>query len=213
MRAPNLVSHSGDDIDAGGLEELAAFLSSARVAPGCFRLPELDGLLAALALSPRAVAPEEWLGRIWGELEPRFESTEEAQRLIHVMRARHDQVRRQLHEEPSAYRPVFRTVDDGAEVAAEWARGFLAGTGLCPEGWEPLVRGAQSRVLLMPIYAQLSEYDGVWSAEVRDDLARLRRQAPEMIPQVVAAIADFWREQRDQAVDRSQAAAGRQPRG
>jgi uncharacterized protein len=197
MRAPNLVSHSADDVDADSLEELAAFLDSARVAPDCFRLPELDGLLAALALSPRPVAPEEWIGPIWGEHEPRFESTDEAQRLMQVMRARHDQVQRQLHEEPSAYRPVLRTVDDGAKVAAEWARGFLAGTGLCPEAWEPLERGIQGQVLLMPILAQVAEYDGVWPDGTREVLARLRRQAPEMIPPTLAAIADFWRKQRE----------------
>jgi yecA family protein len=88
-------------------------------------------------------------------------------------------------------------MDDGAEIAVEWARGFIAGTAMCPEAWEPLVCGAESRVLLMPIYAQLPEYDGLWSAEAREDLTRLRRQARETIPPTVAAIADFWREQRE----------------
>jgi hypothetical protein len=75
MTAPNPASHSGDDVEADGLEELAAFLSSARVAPDCFRLPELDGLLAARALSPRPVAPEEWLGRIWASMSPGSRAT------------------------------------------------------------------------------------------------------------------------------------------
>jgi yecA family protein len=90
MRVPNAATHSSNDTDARCLDELEAFLDSAQVAPDCIQLPELAGLLAAVALSPRPVRPEQWLGRIWGGHAPRFESTDQAQRLMQVMRARHD---------------------------------------------------------------------------------------------------------------------------
>jgi uncharacterized protein len=194
MRAPDLALHADDDADVDGLDELETFLSSARVAPDCMRISALDGLLAALVLSPQPIAPEAWLSRIWGGQDPRFENARQMRRIIHLMRARHDQIQRQLQEEPGSYRPVFRTTDDGTEIAAEWADGFLAGMSLCPEAWEPLVRGEVSQSLVAVIFAQRPEYDGMWSPEAHETLAGWRRQAPETIPRVVAAIASFWRE-------------------
>jgi len=41
---------------------------------------------------------------------------------------------------PNDLRPVFRLADNDAEIAADWARGFLAGVTLRADAWEPLRR-------------------------------------------------------------------------
>ena len=118
------------------LAELNTLLASDRVRPGCFSLSELDGLLAAILVGPVWMSTKAWLPLIWGEAEPEWVDHDEACRVHALVRARHDQVSRQLAEDPASYTPIFRTLPDGSwrqmtGLVASWpAWGSTPGSGM-----------------------------------------------------------------------------------
>jgi uncharacterized protein len=191
-----LISRLQDDGDPD-LAELGALLASDRARPGCLGLSALDGFLAAVLAGPERVSPEEWLPMVWGEGEPAWADRDEAWRAFEAIRARHDQVARQLEEDPDAYAPIFRTLHDGTVTAADWARGFLVGVGLRPSLWDALTASAEGMRFLVTIVSQLPDWDErivakVGSAEVR----KFRREGRRFIPLCVVEIRRFWSRRR-----------------
>jgi uncharacterized protein len=189
-----LISRSQDDEDPD-LAELGALLTSDRARPGCLSLSALDGFLAAVLAGPERVSPEEWLPMVWGEGEPAWADRDEAWRVFDAIRARHDQVDRQLEEDPDAYAPIFRTLHDGTVTAADWARGFLMGVDLRPSRWDALTASAEGMRYFVTIVSQLPDWDKrikvvakVGSAKIRG----FRREGRRFIPLCVVEIRRFW---------------------
>ncbi len=206
------------DDDAMTFEELGAFLASDRVGPGCLDLSELDGLLAALAVGPGPVEPEEWAPLVWSGYEPDFRDADEARRVVYAIMDRLVTVRRQLRDDPGAYRPVFRVTDDGAEVAAGWAHGFFLAAGLRTEAWRPVLTageggGGHAMALLM---AQLPDEGGrprVVAGLGGDDVAEARRRARELVPAALATVLRLRDEARRAGPRRSRRGPAPPPRG
>jgi uncharacterized protein len=183
-------------IDLAGfdLDHLEAFLISDRVPESCMRLSELDGFLTAIAIGPEQIMPSEWLPVIWGEGEPVFESDEELQSVVGAIFMRHEEILRDIEQEPDAYEPLLEETLDGQLLATEWAAGFMDGAALRKDAWRPLLQTEEGAELLAPIIAFLDDEDGKPLAEVEpDELAAVREAAAELIAPSVQIIHRFWR--------------------
>ena len=110
------------DLDLGELNE---FLTSGRIPLGFFNLSSLDGFLATVVVGPVRMPPRIWLPLVWNCSEPEWHDQDEAIRVCGTVVNRHDEVARQLADDPDSYTPIFRNLPDGSVAADEWARGFL----------------------------------------------------------------------------------------
>lgn len=183
-------------LDTAGpaLEELEGFLSSDRTPDSCMLLSDLDGFLTAVAIGPELIMPSEWLPVIWGEGEPEFESMEEAQRIIHAIMGRYNEILDVLRHEPEAFEPIFWETAAGEVLAGDWAMGFMDGVKLRRGAWEPLIQSEEDGGLIAPIVALLHDEDGNPLLEGEgDELADLQRVAADLIASSVVAIDRFWR--------------------
>jgi yecA family protein len=184
------------------LSEPEALLASDRIRSRCFGFSELDGFLASIIIGPVWMSPRAWLPLIWGDAEPEWLDQDEANRICAAVRARHDQAAWQLAHNPDSYTPIFRTLPDGAVAADSWARGFMAGIGLHQADWAPLFRNPKAKSFVVPITAQLSDWDKKVMANCgREAVLSFRREGREFIGYCVAEIRRFWVKRR-QASDR-----------
>lgn len=71
----------------------------------------LEGFLTAFAIGPRTVIPSEWMPWIWdmdaGEAAPEFESIDEANRVLSLIRRHYNTVVRQFMADPSGFEPLY----------------------------------------------------------------------------------------------------------
>jgi uncharacterized protein len=188
--------------------ELEALLASRRVGRGCLKnVSAVDGFLAAMLAGPVWISSEEWLPSIFGAREPKWADRDEAERVCDVIRARYEQVERQLEETPDSYVPIFRTLHDGSVVAADWARGFLSGTELRPRLWDALTASPKGMRYFTTILSQLPDWDGKIMADLgRAAVLEFRRNGRRFIPFCVQEIRRFWAERRDSSQARPGAA-------
>jgi uncharacterized protein len=184
--------------DAGRskLKALGALLASDRIRPGCMSLSEIDGFLAALAIGPGLMpAPEDWMPVIWGGGEPPSADPDEVWQVFDAIMSRVINIYQQLREDPGAYQPVFRVTDDGAEIAAEWARGFWTGAQFRADVFEPLRRTPERWKAVVFIIMHMTDWDDMLPAgQSREGLAEIRRRARTIIPSAVVDLCRFWRE-------------------
>lgn len=182
---------------APDLTELESLLASDRVRSGCFSLSELDGFLAAITVGPVWMSPRAWLALIWGEAEPEWRNEDEARRIGAAVRARQEQVARQLAHDPNRYTPILRTLSDGTVAADAWARGFQAGIGLHDRDWAALFRSPKAKRFLVPITAQLTDWDErIMAGCGRDGVLAFRREGQKFLGYCAAEIGRFWTKRR-----------------
>jgi uncharacterized protein len=178
------------------LEALDTLLASDRVRPSTMSLSEIDGFLAALAVGPGPIpTPEDWMPVIWGEGEPPFADLDETWQVVDAVLSRVTDIYQQLREDPGAYRPVFRVTNDGAEIAAEWARGFWTGAQFRADVFEPLRRTPERWEAVVFIIMHMTDWDDMLPAgQSLEGLAEIRRRARTIIPGAVLDLCRFWRE-------------------
>lgn len=180
------------------LTELGSLLASERIRPGSFSLSELDGFLAAITVGPVWMSPRAWLPLIWGKAEPEWRDEDEARRIGAAVRARQEQVARQLAYDPDSYAPILRTLPDGTVAADDWARGFQAGIGLHDRDWAALFRSSKAKRFLVPITAQLTDWDErIMAGCGRDGVLAFRREGQKFLGYCAAEIGRFWTKRRE----------------
>lgn len=131
----------------------------------------LDGYLAALLLSPMALADlpgAAWLPLAWGgdgdDLEAStkpenypFASGKQRKRVTLLVLRHLRSIAWQWTAKPELWEPIFSVAESDVEGEAdltdaeEWAIGFLTAVDLAPEAWEPLFADAVNGPLLAPI--------------------------------------------------------------
>lgn len=201
---------SGSTYPLGGadLEALEAYLMSDRSPPDCMQLSDLDGFLTAIAIGPEPIPPGEWLPLVWGGEAPGLAVDNEAQTALDCIVMHYDAISSEVRD--GTYEPVLWLAPDGAEIAADWAEGFMLAVGLRPEAWKPLYLSRRGGVMMMPILALCGDEDGNSALgldpELEDELAE---QAPELLIDCVAEIAAFWQRRRDRQTRASHSASGR----
>src|SRR3546814_16576224 len=125
---------------------------------------------------------------VWDGDEPAFADAAQAERIQGLIVRRHDQIRHLLAEQPDAYAPWFWADEDDNPIAAAWAEGFLAGIGLRPDAWQPLLESEAGLELVGPIAVFWQSEDGDLPTEDEDELSELQLQMTELIPDAVTGI-------------------------
>ena len=125
------------------LNELDDFLADESIEETSMDVSMLEGFLTAIAIGPRTVMPSEWLPWVWdmkdGEAEAKYESKEQARRIMSLVMRHYNSVVHTFMEDPSSFEPVFGFGDQWG--AAEWSEGFLLGFQFSDEAWNLLAVG------------------------------------------------------------------------
>src|SRR5277367_3175816 len=93
-----------DNID---LDELADYLDSDLSPDDCMGLSDLDGFLTGVIIGPDLIMPSEWLPVIWGDEEPEFESTAQAETFISLIMGRYNEISSGFNSDPERFEPIF----------------------------------------------------------------------------------------------------------
>src|ERR1043166_9607272 len=96
-------------------------------------LETLDGYLTAIVIGPNLVMPSQWMPGIWGpgeENAPRYETLEQAQRILELIMRHMNGIVWTLEENPDEFEPFVDTVtydDDPQEYpdGEMWSYGFM----------------------------------------------------------------------------------------
>jgi uncharacterized protein len=145
------------------LDELADLLGADWAPETTMDIEQLDGLLAGLICSPRAVMPSAYVPEIFGGESPVFPDSGTAARFFELLMRRNNQIAAALNapierlDDPRAYVPLLLDWSPGGEIARSlaaagsteplplagelWARGFLHAVSLAREDWENLPEG------------------------------------------------------------------------
>jgi uncharacterized protein len=90
------------------LEELDRFLLSEAASDETMLLDMLDGYLTAIVIGPTTILPSRWLPGMWGpseDDEPRFETPEQAQRILELVMRHMNGIAWTLQYDPDAFDP------------------------------------------------------------------------------------------------------------
>jgi uncharacterized protein len=124
-------------------DELAAYLASEDVPPGCMDISTLHGFLSALISGP-AVLPAEWLPHALGAPTPLFSSTEQARRIFGLIVRFSNGIALQLRDDPLNFLPFLFSdpgrSDAGSVMPEPWCMGYVRGVTLRAQAWEPVTR-------------------------------------------------------------------------
>lgn len=159
---------------------------------GVLDISELDGFLAAIVSGPQALNPSEWLPVLWGEYEPAWESSAEAEAKISLVLRHMNDIINTLSEAPEEFVPIVLDVEqEEATVTSveEWCLGYMKGVSLAMSAWQQ--GGQEVMDLLFPVMVFTTE-------EGRNSLARLDEEELETLKRSLPATARklyaFWRQ-------------------
>jgi uncharacterized protein len=185
--------------DEHDIAELDDLLTQIREYDG-MRLDAVQGLLAAICVSPRDVEELDWLPIIVGRAEEASEFEAQLPRLYQLLRHLRSAV--EYGVEHFAFDPIFsESRDEQGEThvdAGGWCEGFSMGVDLLAEVWEAQMQHDDQLIgILSPIVA-LGVDDGVFS-EIKDHhIAPLseaeREELMQRLPQVLAEVRQYWDE-------------------
>lgn len=183
------------------LDELDHFLR-ARADDGSLLLDGVHGLLTALAIGPTPIGPDEWLPQVLSEP---FNDPDEGERVLALLAQLNDAIPVELSVD--AYQPILGELDPSQVMvagddpdmpvltAAGWCEGFSRGIDLCAAMWEKrLDEDPQLMEMLGPIMA-LALDEGVLAtdAEIEHLSEDEYDQCLSQVPQVLGAVANYWR--------------------
>ena len=161
----------------------------------CMSLETVDGLFAALAVSPKFLPPSEWLGVIFGE-EHEFQSDKETDKVISLLFRHWNNVNNLIQNRPESpeddiYIPLVFGYEEDEELAKEWAIGFHVGIGYCQKEWEKAVEKDEDLAQLLGIIFvleagyDLENEENVFSHEKLKELF-------VMLPVVSYSLYEYW---------------------
>jgi uncharacterized protein len=187
---------------ADPLSTWLGFQTSPAAPKGTMSPMELDGYLTGIVVSPDQLRPRDWLGGIWGQREPAFDSLVQAQTVMAAVMGRYNAIVEALDAgfkqieagQPADYRPLFVTASDtpNHDVVRAWVRGFSKAMALAPEGWTSLAEDKHLQTLLTPFIGFLEFRDSDF--DPADNMDDLLDEAATAIPRaaiVLRKIAQF----------------------
>jgi len=190
-----LTSSRTEPADLDTLDEL---LMSDRAPENGMGLPDLDGLLTALAIGPDRIPAVEWRPVLRGGGAPDFAHAEAEQRILAILEKRHEEIVRCLADHPDEFDPVFWEGPGGKPIVTDWAAGFIDVVALRPSAWEPLVQHPEGQTLILPLLLLGANgpedipFDGMPLPEVDEE--RLLAAGAGLVLGCVKGIAAFWKE-------------------
>ncbi len=180
------------------LDRLDALLSAPERAANSLSLDALQGLLCAVVSGPQPVMPSRWIPEALGQ-ENEFASGEEANVILSLLMAFHNDVARQLNAQAGF--DFVQYGDEGSEEArtslALWCEGYVMGVMLADPPWDAQCSAEELDDLLFPFHA----LSGRWKESVIEQGEAWMSAADErkMIDQFAEGLADeimevrrFW---------------------
>jgi uncharacterized protein len=191
---PPLTDAELDHLDTLLLERIPDAEVEGKVDEGILDISELDGFLSAIISGPRALTPSEWLPVVWGQFEPQWESSVEAEAIVSLLLRHMNGIVDTLQQRPDEFEPIIleRELEEGTvTVVDEWCAGYMKGLALAAREWRD---GGETVMELMVPITLFS------SAEGRKQLALLEPEEVEVlkrsIPEAAQKIHAFWSGQR-----------------
>ncbi|MFC1749902.1 YecA family protein [Pseudomonadota bacterium] len=126
-------------------KQLAQFLVAAERPEGTMTFSEMHGFLFAIACSPEAIDPTEWLEIIFNEADANFADEDEAEQILKGIVDAYTEIHNELLEGDAIIPECCKLLDPAINnfnetaPAAEWSRGFLDGHEWLSEIWETYV--------------------------------------------------------------------------
>ena len=166
-----------------------AFLASPAAPATAMRPLELEGFFTGLIVSPDLIPPSLWLEELWGEDEPMFDSTKQAQRVFDSVMGFYNATIEKIDTKGAAWRPMFMDASGTADLdkAELWVRGFWQAISLEPEAWQALAEDERTQILVEPFVTliDIGEFDDHPDPGNTDEV---RRESAEFIPKVLPAL-------------------------
>jgi uncharacterized protein len=182
-----------DDLQDILLERIDEDLDTTGTDEGLCLLDELDGFFTALASGPVAVFPSVWLPAVWGDYPPQWQSAEEADYAMNLLRRHQSEISAALQQDLDAFEPYYSFYEmDGKqyEIVDDWCEGYLRGVSLLGESWEQ--GHTEITRLLEPIRAFSEITD--WQGHELDDAASEATRAA--IKRNVRELYRYWQARR-----------------
>ncbi len=179
------------------LDALDDYLMSDHSPDECMGLSDLDGFLTGIVVGPELILPSEWMPMIWGGDDPLFETEEEMRTVLGTIMGRYNEIADCFNTNPAEFEPIFLEGPEGEVIASDWAGGFLDAVALRPEAWEPLTKHHKGGMMMMPLLLLNgdAEFDAGPDGAVHED--EFLAEVPDIIPDCIAAIHEFWKSHRD----------------
>jgi yecA family protein len=128
-----------------------------------------NGLITAVAVAPRLIAPDEWMplfiGKSSGDLKDEEEGEMEAARQLLLVEYR--KILDSLAARDGSYEPQFCEDADGNFETKSWAEGFLAGVQFAGDAWDPVFDTDDGAVDLVTLFLLLEDEE--FLAKVTED--------------------------------------------
>ena len=101
--------------------DLHHFLMSDRAPDDCMVLPELDGFLTGLTVSPTSIDQTEWLPQVWGQNGVlRLDDQTEVDQIVQTIMQRKLEIREALNTgQATAVEPIFWKTPKGETLVAD----------------------------------------------------------------------------------------------
>jgi len=130
-------------------------------APAGVNIEWIDGYFVALICGPDMVLPSEYLPHVLGE-EFEFDDSDQAGDIIELLMRHWNTIAVEMLRtvsEPHVYLPVLLEDADGVARANDWAKGFMHGVQMRPDGWRELIDSEERGGLAIPIMMLANEDD------------------------------------------------------
>lgn len=140
-------------------DRLANFLEE--IGDPALNLEMLDGFFAAIICGPETVLPSEYLPHIFGEAHV-FESMEQATEILRLVMRHWNTIASALArtlEKDDIYLPLLLENADGVAYGNDWAKGFMRGVMLRPDGWDEIMESHEAPGPILPILILANEHD------------------------------------------------------
>lgn len=180
-----------EDLD----EFQTAGYTSGRVPPNSMPLPEIDGYLTGITMTPLVTSVRDWILKIWNGNIPSFQSQEELDAVVEAIRQRKVEIGAQLDDlDPCALDPIFFE-RNGEVIVTDWADGFMQAVAVYRQAWQPLLGDPEGQEAIAPIAAHSVDENGTPPLGLAiPNWRELQKLAPDSIPEAVVAIEQFWLE-------------------
>lgn len=172
-----------DDLE---LEELENFLDSDAVHEDCQNFVMAHGFLTALAISPEAPAPSQWLPVVFEET-PEFTSEKEQKHIENLLIRLFADLQKELESEDDFLVPcdieVSQNPDELSELE-EWASGFMEGVFFTERYWFETEKEEEVAECLLPFMVASGLFEDEEVQQIRES-EKLTQSCIDQIPQLV----------------------------
>lgn len=160
---------------------------------GVTSISELDGLMTAVACSPRPLLPSQWLPALWGSVgEPSFDDDAHYSTIVQMFGQYLQGVANSLKADPDTHSPIFHPVTNEAgeqtsETPTPWAVGFMRGFDLCGQTWFESLSDIDKHLVPILIFGTPKGQESLLKMSLEE-----QQEAQDSIAESVSALYQYW---------------------